>query len=45
MNDKKVRFDGAMLRDTENYPSVNDAIRQFKFGRTAFYRCNPPERI
>ena len=45
IDDKKVRFDGASLRDTENCPSVNDAIRQLKSGRTVCYRYNPQERI
>ena len=35
----------ALLRDKENYPFVNDVIKQLEIGRTAFYRHFPPERI
>ncbi len=45
MADEKVRPAEAMLRDTENYPFVNDVIEQLKFGRTAFYRHFPTEKI
>ena len=45
MDDEKVRLAEAMLRDTKNYPFVNDVIKELKIGRTAFYRYFPPERI
>ena len=45
MDDGRVRLAEAMLRDTKNYPFVNDVIRQLGIGRTAFYRYFPPERI
>ncbi|MCY3874141.1 MAG: recombinase family protein, partial [Rhodobacteraceae bacterium] len=45
MDDEKVRRAEAMLRDRENYPFVNDVIKQREIGRTAFYRYFPPERI
>ena len=45
MDDEKVRLAEAMLRDTMNYPFVNDVIKELKIGRTAFYRYFPPERI
>ena len=45
MDDEKVRLAAAMLRDTKNYPFVNDVIQQFEIARTAFYRYFPPERI
>ena len=38
MDDEKVRLAEAMLRDTMNYPFVNDVIKKLKIGRTAFYR-------
>ncbi len=44
-DDEKDRLAEAMLRDTKNYPFVNDVIRQLEIGRTAFYRYFPPERI
>ena len=45
MDDEKVRLAEALLRDRENYPFVNDVIKQLEIGRTAFYRDFPPERI
>ena len=45
MDDEKVRLAEAMLRDTKNYPFINDVIKQLEIGRTAFYRYFPPERI
>ena len=45
MDDEKVRLAEAMLRDTKNYPFVNDVIKQLEIGRTAFYRYFPPEKI
>ena len=45
MDDEKVRLAEAMLLDTENYPFINDVIKQLEIGRTAFYRYFPPERI
>ena len=45
MDDEKVRLAEALLRDRENYPFVNDVIKQLEIGRTAFYRYFPPERI
>ena len=41
----KVRLAEAMLRDTKNYPFVNDDIKELKIGRTAFNRYFPPEQI
>ena len=38
MDDEKVRLAEAMLRDTMNYPFVNDVIKQLEIGRAAFYR-------
>ena len=45
MDDEKVRLAEALLRDRENYPFVNDVIKELKIGRTAFYRYFPPEKI
>ena len=45
LDDEKVRLAEALLRDRENYPFVNDVIKELKIGRTAFYRYFPPERI
>ena len=45
MDDEKIRLAEAFLRDKENYPFVNDVIRQLEIGMTVFYRCFPPERI
>ena len=45
MDDEKVRLAEAMLRDTKNYPFINDVIKQLEIGRTAFYRYFPPESI
>ncbi len=45
MDDEKVRLAQAMLRDTKNYPFINDVFKQLEVGRTAFYRNFPPERI
>ena len=33
------------LKDTENYPFIDDVIDQLKIGRTAFYRYFPTDRI
>ncbi len=45
MDDEKVRLAEAMLRNTMNYPFVNDVIKELEIGRTAFYRYFPPEKI
>ena len=45
MDDEKVHLAEAMLRDTMNYPFVNDVIKELKIGPTAFYRYFPPEKI
>ena len=45
MDDEKIRLAEAMLRDTMNYPFVNDVIKQLEIGRTAFYHYFPPEKI
>ena len=45
MDDEKVCRAEAFLRDEENYPFVNDVIRQLEIGMTVFYRYFPPERI
>ena len=45
MDDEKIRLAKSLLRDTKNYPSVSDVIKQLMIGKTAFYRYFPPERI
>ena len=36
-DEEKIRLAEAMLRDTENYPFVNDVSTQLVIGRIAFY--------
>ena len=44
-DDEKVRLAETMLRDTMNYPSDNDVIKQLKIGRTALCRHLSTEKI
>ena len=45
MDDDKVRLAESLLRDKQNYPFINDVIKELQIGRTAFYRYFPPEKI
>ena len=45
LDDDKVRLAESLLRDKQNYPFINDVIKELQIGRTAFYRYFPPEKI
>ena len=45
LDDDKVRLAETLLRDKQNYPFINDVIKELQIGRTAFYRYFPPEKI
>ena len=45
LDDDKVRLAESLLRDKQNYPFINDVIKELQVGRTAFYRYFPPEKI
>lgn len=45
MDERTLKHAEAMLKDTGNYPFVDDVIDQLRIGRTAFHRYFPPDRI
>ena len=45
MDERTLNHAEAMLKEPVNEPFVGDVIDQLEFGRAAFYRHFPPDRI